>query len=341
MRGLKIRKETASLVKRYEREEAIAAGKFIDAEAEQRRDVAKIAAVRNRLCGLGATISPQLEGLDGDQRQSLIDDAVEQILNDLAKHDLHRGRTPRSRKPEKLKASQWAEKFRVLPARTCRQPGPLRLRARTPYMVGVIDAVHEPGVEEIVFMAGTQVGKSTAAESLIGHWIDNDPGPILLVLPDEEAARKVVKERIRPLIEAEPVASHLSDRSHDNTLTGIEFDSCSLYLAWAGSPSALARRAARYVLLDEVDKYPSFSGREADPISLAIERTQTFGYRRKIFITSTPTVHTGAIWRAWEAAGDKRRFHMPCPHCGQYQYLIFDQVKFPHSTWPTKTSPPI
>lgn len=229
---------------------------------------------------------------------------------------------------EKLTSSQWAEKFRVLPDKTNAESGPLNLN-RTPYTRGISDCAHEPGVEEIVFVKPTQVGGSTTVETFIGYAIDRDPGPMLHVLPNEEAARKVVKQRIRPLITTEPLKSHLSGESHDNTLVSIEFDTCPYFIAWAGSPAALASSAIRYVIFDEVDKYPRSTGKEADPISLGMERTRTFGYRRKVFIISTPTVRSGAIWRAWEAAGDKRRFHCPCPHCGKFQFLVFGQIKWP------------
>lgn len=76
-------KEQALAEKRV-RENQIAEGKLIDAETERRRDVQKLTVLRSRLCSLGATISPQLEGLDAAGRQELIDKAVENILQQLA-----------------------------------------------------------------------------------------------------------------------------------------------------------------------------------------------------------------------------------------------------------------
>ena len=84
LKALRIRRENA-LVLKYERENKIEAGKLIDAAEEERRDVQKLVVLRSRLCGLGATISPQLEGLSGADRHSLIDRYIENTLNDLAK----------------------------------------------------------------------------------------------------------------------------------------------------------------------------------------------------------------------------------------------------------------
>jgi phage terminase Nu1 subunit (DNA packaging protein) len=86
LKALKIRKE-AALVARYERENAVEEGKLVDAADVQARNIQKITAARNRLCGLGATLSPQLEGLDGAERQTLIDGAIERILKQFGERD--------------------------------------------------------------------------------------------------------------------------------------------------------------------------------------------------------------------------------------------------------------
>lgn len=83
LNAAKLRKETAMAIK-YEIENKVSMGLLVDAASEQQRNIAKITTVRNRLCGLGATLSPALEGLDGAERQAAIDEAVEQILKEFS-----------------------------------------------------------------------------------------------------------------------------------------------------------------------------------------------------------------------------------------------------------------
>lgn len=215
----------------------------------------------------------------------------------------------------------------MLPPQGNAEPGRFRM-ARTPYMRGIVDVVADPGVEEIVIVAGTQVGKTTAAENILGYWIDNDPGPLLVVKPTEADVGEYIKERIRPLLESS-LPQHLSGERDDNTLRAIKLDTMPIYFGWAGSPGSLASRPCRYVFGDEVDKWPPFAGREADPISLARERTATYLHRRRLIWTSTPTIREGPIWQAWEHCSDRRYFFVPCPHCGAYQRLVWDAVKWP------------
>jgi phage terminase large subunit GpA-like protein len=229
---------------------------------------------------------------------------------------------------ERLTPSQWAERYAVIPDNGINpEPGPLSLD-RTPYFRGVLDAIADPLVEELVFLKPTQVGYSTLLRVLLGYWIDADPGPCLVVLPDELSAKEWLDEDVRPTLEqTDRLARHLSSRAWDTKKTAIKLASMSIFAAWAGSPQRLARRPIRYGLFDEIDKYPPFSGREADPISLALKRLSNWGKRARAIFGSTPTVRDGNIWKRFQACPDKRYYQIPCPHCEVYQRLIWPQVK--------------
>lgn len=230
--------------------------------------------------------------------------------------------------PKRYTPSEWAEEHFLLPAKGNAEPGKFRF-ARTPYLRGIVDAFVEPGVEDVVFIKPTRVGGTTAGQIVLGYWIDNDPGHCLTVMPSESAAEEEIKDRVRPLLESPSLKQHVSPDPHKNTLSRIELDTMDIYTGWAGSPQSLGSRTCKYVRFDEVDKYPPFAGREADPISLGKERTGTYGHRKRHYITSTPTTREGAIQKAWDGCGDKRTFLVPCPHCGTYQRLVWPQVKWP------------
>lgn len=233
------------------------------------------------------------------------------------------------RTPPPLLPSEWAEQYRYLPPSMTAEPGPWR-NERTPYLAGLMDATVEPGVESVVFLKAVQVGFSEALRNLIGYWIDHDPGPAMMVLPDQRSSEEMMDERIRPLIQETPSLSvHLSGDRKDDKRSAIRLDTMSLFMAWAGSPQSLASRPIRRIVYDEVDKYPPFSGREADPISLGDKRLTTYGHRSLSVKGSTPTTRLGNVWTQWELATDRRHFHVPCPHCGHKQRLEWDRVKWP------------
>ena len=229
--------------------------------------------------------------------------------------------------PVKMTVSEWSDQFRRLEVKTSAEPGQWAT-ARTPYLKGIMDAFTDPYVDEITVMAASQVGKTEAMYNMLGFIIDQDPGPTLMVSPRADDAKSVSYNRVRPMIECSPVLSkYIPINTDDITKLEYHFDRMILYFAGSNSPADLASRPIRYLFLDEVDKYPKFSGREADPIKLASERQKTF-WNKKTVKVSTPTTREGYIFREYDKS-DQRRFHVPCPHCGKKQVLLFGQIKWP------------
>lgn len=230
--------------------------------------------------------------------------------------------------PEELTVSQWSEKYRVLVSETSSEPGPWR-NARTPYLAKIMDAFSDHYVEKIVFSKGSQVGGTEALYCMLGYAIHQDPAPALFVMPTLDLAKYASRRRIQPMIEASPVLRERKPANEDDlTILEMLFPGMVLTLAGANSPASLSSRPCRYVFLDEVNKFPKFSGKEADPISLATERQKTF-WNRKTVIISTPTTEDGQITKELSMCDVVFDFHVPCPHCGKTQILQFCQIKWP------------
>lgn len=236
------------------------------------------------------------------------------------------------RPAERLQVSQWAEKHRVLPDGNA-IPGPWR-NSVTPYLVEIMDTFDDDVVEKIVFVKPTQVGGTSAMENMLGSLIDQAPAPTMIVYPSDDLAERTVDAKLEPMIQkCKPLAEKY--RKNSSKKLQLKFGTMTVYLNGANSPADLASTNIRYLFLDEVDKYPGASKKEADPVSLAIERTKTYTTNRKIFITSTPTLKTGQIWKAKEEADAEKHYFVPCPHCGEYIELKFAQIR-----WPSKDTVP-
>jgi len=229
--------------------------------------------------------------------------------------------------PDEISVSDWAEANRILDPLASAEPGPWR-NDRTPYLTEIMDAFTDPAISEITLMKSTQVGGTEAMLNMIGYLIDQDPAPTMLVEPTEDLCATISQDRLTPMCNASPTLERHTGRSKAKvTVMAYRLDRMVMYLAGANSPSALGARPVRYLFCDETDKYPPFAGREADPISLAEERTRTFWNSKKVMV-STPTTRSGYITQAFERS-DRRRFYVPCPECGTYQILHFRQVKWP------------
>src|SRR5690606_31817221 len=231
-----------------------------------------------------------------------------------------------------LTVSEWSDTHRWLSSRASAEPGRYRTE-RTPYMRAIMDAL-SPGdpTQRVVFMKAAQVGATEAGNNWIGFVIHQAPGPMLAVQPTVELAKRNSRQRIDPLIDESPELRErvkpARSRDAGNTMLSKEFAGGILIMTGANSAVGLRSTPARYIFLDEVDAYPASADEEGDPVTLAEARSLTFAHRRKIFLVSTPTIRgLSRIEREFEAS-DRRRFFVPCPHCGAMQWLKFERMRW-------------
>ena len=193
-----------------------------------------------------------------------------------------------------------------------------------------MDAFTKPGIHDITFVAGTQLGKTAAEQTMRSPAIDQAPGPMLIVYPTDKLAEFTSQNRIKPMIALSKPLAEKFDAEHSQKLE-LQFQGMYIALVGANSPSGLASRPVQYVFFDEIDKFPKWSGQEAGPLELAEERTKTF-YNKKIVKVSSPTLKTGNIWKGWEQADARYEYYVPCPHCGTYQVFTMKQLKWPEGS---------
>lgn len=195
-----------------------------------------------------------------------------------------------------------------------------------------MDAVNDPAVREIWVMKSAQVGWTEILNNVVGYFVDQDASPILLVQPTLEMAEAWSKDRLAPMIrDTAALRDRIADpkaRDSGNTLLHKKFTGGHLTIAGANSPAGLASRPIRIVLFDEVDRFPASAGSEGDPISLGKKRSTTF-WNRKMLAGSTPTIKGASRIEAGFEQGDQRYYFVPCTHCGEFQRLVWSQVRWP------------
>lgn len=231
------------------------------------------------------------------------------------------------RPPEDLLVSEWAQKYRMLDSKSSAIPGPWR-NEMTPYLVDIMNELNKIETEEIIFVKPTQVGGTEALQNMLGYVVMQDPSPTMIVYPTDDLAEFVSENRLQPMLN---LSKGLKGKfkSRQSSKSELQCEGMYISLSGANSPSSLSSKPVRFLFLDEVDKYPGASKKEADPIRLARERTKTFTTSKKIFMTSTPTLKNGHIWKAKESADIVKHYKVPCPHCGEYIEFMFKQIKWP------------
>lgn len=220
--------------------------------------------------------------------------------------------------------SSWADRYRILTSKASSEPGQWRTQ-RTPYLREIMDQLSATSpVQRIVMKFAAQVGKTECGMNWIGYVMEHLPAPMLVVLPTLEVRKRWVQQRLDPMLQETPVLRAIVDsrRSRDagNSEDIKNFPGGMLVIGGANSPASLASMPIRFVLCDEVDRFPWEVGQEGDPLGLIDERTKTFP-RRKVLLVSTPTVKGASRIEAEYEQSDMRQYHVPCPHCDTYQVL--------------------
>jgi phage terminase large subunit GpA-like protein len=228
-----------------------------------------------------------------------------------------------------LTVSEWADAYRKLPQRSSAEPGPWRTD-RTPYLREIMDALSATSpVQDVVMMFAAQTGKTETLLNVLGYIVDHAPGPTLFVQPTVDTSKRFSKQRVEPLFTMTPrlvgKVAEVRTRDSRGSMLMKEFVGGVLVITGANSAVGLRSMPARYLLLDEIDGYPSDVDDEGDPIGLAEARQRTFA-RRKTGKSSTPTIAGLSAIEAAYIATDQRRYFVPCPHCGERQVLEFHRL---------------
>ncbi|QDU61244.1 Phage terminase large subunit (GpA) [Planctomycetes bacterium Pan216] len=192
---------------------------------------------------------------------------------------------------------------------------------RFPYSREPLQMLDDPQIEGIILSWGTQLGKTTLLGASVCWTADNRPGSIMIACPNQDSAHEHNDTKLIPALEScRSVARRLPPK-HQRNKSRLDLGDRWIYYAWSGSATTLSGRTVAMLAITEVNLWGTLI-KEGDPVKMARDRLKAIpGSRKKILIEGKPTIKGQcAITRAYEQS-DMRRFHVPCPHCGEYQEL--------------------
>ena len=227
--------------------------------------------------------------------------------------------------PPRIDTAKWAEQYRHIAKGPER--GPWR-NARTPYLVEPMRCAssHTP-YERVVLWFGTQLGKSEVLYNTVMQRIHTDPQDMMMVQPTLQDAQDHSAQRFLPTILQTPVmAGKVAVRKSRDESTSWRSRSIqggfTVFFGGANSASSLASKPIGFAVADEVDKWPADVDNEGPPLGLLEERMSNFS-RRKLIIASTCSIKGASTIESEYLLSDQRKYHVPCPHCGEGQVLLW------------------
>lgn len=229
---------------------------------------------------------------------------------------------------ERITVSDWADANRWLVEGADSEPGQFRTM-RNPPIREIQDQLseHSPA-KKIVFMGPTQFAKTMIATNWIGHVTAHAKGSMAVYMPTENTLTDWNEQKFEPMAEHTPaVRDAMAGRnSGANSMRRKRYTGGTLYFRSAGSTADLKNLSLRYAIADEVDEYERDTG-QGDVIGLIEARTSTYP-DGKLYVCSTPTMKGASLIEEQFEGGDQRHYHVPCPHCGEWQKLKWTNLQW-------------
>jgi len=189
----------------------------------------------------------------------------------------------------------------------------------------------------------SQSGESTNALHVIAWWLNFRGGNVILVTDNRQQARDFARDRLHNVLDQYPEL-HGGKDEEGSTALAVRYGRGTLYLGGGQSSSEFVSKPASLAIADEVAKHDFIN--EMPTLKLLAGRiTADDGARLLGFSTPdnaleyaknpingalepVPTKET-AIHQAF-LEGTRERVEVPCPHCGHWQPLKFERLRFGH-----------
>jgi len=192
-----------------------------------------------------------------------------------------------------------------------------------PHARGVLEAADDPGIREIYLRWATRNAKTFTALSVLVCLVDQYQRPGLFAAPDEASADDIVQTSLYPMLEACRATSHRLLPHHRRNEKYVVIDRTRIRKSYAGSKTRLARFPACYGLATEVGLWP------INMVNRFRQRGRLFPFDRKMIFEGKPEEEGNcAISTLVDGkTTQRRRYHVPCPHCGLHQCLTWGDQK--------------
>ena len=237
--------------------------------------------------------------------------------------------------PPEVDVGEWAARYRYVAAESgSPYPGEWR-RELVPYLPEIETCLsfHHPA-RVVTFKKSAQVGGSEVGVNMLGSTAHQAPAPVLIVLPTWDEAKKYNKVKLQPTINATPVLrraiSEIKSRDEESsTALKKQFRGGFAIITGANSSAGLQMISARVRLYEEICEYPPEAGDRGGPIEQGEARGKAWDARRpKTFLVSTPGLKGACLITDYFEASDQRRYYVPCPHCGAFQILVLENLRW-------------
>lgn len=219
----------------------------------------------------------------------------------------------------------------------------------TPLASLCYDWFDDPHWRELIIVKGSQGGLSQAAQNLSVYIAEHQLGDIMWTLESDKKVVELNNERLKPMItrSCESLKRHLFEDEDKLKNRALFLKGLKIIMAGARTASGVASRPIPFHFGDEVDEWPiELQGNESNALDLLRERAKLFPWAKMMFFSKPRNAiapelaqdhklrnrkkkDDGIIWGEF-LTGTRHKCHIPCPRCGHFHELLWENVRFKH-----------
>ncbi|WP_279482265.1 terminase gpA endonuclease subunit [Aureimonas sp. SK2] len=236
--------------------------------------------------------------------------------------------------PPPLLPSEWISQNVRLANGESSKSGQVTLRG---YQREPANRLMDPDCSQVTVRKGTQVGWSMLTSFLTCYSVTYLGSRVIYVQPTDDDAQGFYDENIDPRTRDIPafaaiIRTPARGQPQDKWDLHMYRNGGILYMRGAASDDAARRIKGRHIFCDEVNA-EAWQGRggekdQGNKFDLFRERGTDF-WDSKVYAGSSPTHRDTIGEKAWQES-TKGVYHVPCPHCGQFQELVWGGPKIKH-----------
>ncbi|HAH3114358.1 TPA: hypothetical protein GF618_21630 [Escherichia coli] len=240
-----------------------------------------------------------------------------------------------------MTAVEWADQYYYLPKESSYGDGEWK---KLPFQIAIMNSMGNDQIRTVNLIKSARVGYTKMLLGVAGYFIEHKSRNSLLFQPTDSAAEDFMKSHVEATIRDVPCLKDLSPwlgRKHrDNTLTLKRFSSGVGFWCLGGAAAKNYReKSVDVVCYDELSSFEPDVEKEGSPTLLGDKRIEGSVWPKSIR-GSTPKIKGSCqIEKAANESAHFMRFYVPCPHCGEAQYLKFGDESTPFGLKWEKDSP--
>lgn len=234
---------------------------------------------------------------------------------------------------EDLSPVEWIEKNRTIQSFVSERMFGKFDWSNTPYMKEIVNHLNPYSpVTHCAIMKGVRIGGTFAiTHNGVPYVMSERPTNVMLISANAGLAKKTMQGvdhgidgcNIRHLLGK---SSGVKSNTTGDTTEAKSFAGGYELFNFGGQASGNMRQlTAGLIIADEVDAIKGIDKESGSFLKLMEDRARSYGETKKIFYLSSPLLESSSLIYQLYLDGDQRVFYVPCPKCGEFIELIWNE----------------